>query len=62
MKIEMMSAIIELVRDGGSVAVWITALHYLTSLGRYLLVMGGFWAIIKTICNCFKYIIEKENQ
>ncbi len=59
MNTDMIKAIVELIRDGGSGAAWIASIYYLVSLGRYLVVMGGLWAMTKTVCGLIRYGIDK---
>lgn len=45
---EMFKAIIELVRSGGSAAVWIAVLHYVVITIQIVLAYGlGFWVLRK---------------
>ncbi len=59
MNSEMFQAIIELVKQGGTAAVWIAVLHYVVILMKYTFIFSGVMWGVKRLHDCIIKISDE---
>ena len=57
---EIVKMVMELVRDGGNAAIWIFAIHYIISIGKFTIGFGFLYAAVCKVCAVIKGAIEDD--
>lgn len=59
---KIVEMIVSLVRDGGTAAIWVFAIHYGISIAKFAIGFGFFYGAVCKVCSVIKGVCDAVHE